>query len=51
MKRRGGFEMKPWIVAGVLFVLLGSIAAANTFLVSTDPVALAIEAGNHYAKK
>ncbi len=40
-----------WAIIGILLVLLGSAAAASTVLVSPNPVALAIEAGNHYAKK
>ncbi len=40
-----------WVVACVFSVLLAGVVAANTILVSQDPVALAIEAGNHYAKK
>ena len=40
-----------WVIACVLLVLLGSAVAASTILVSQDSVALAIEAGNHYAKR
>ncbi len=43
--------MKSWAIVGILLVLLGSAVNASTILVSSDPVALAIEAGNHYAKK